>query len=58
MFRHASQLKGKVIEQPLSEFLKTTKIKTPGIAFFGFDLAVEVGNKEFENIFLWTCGIN
>ncbi len=36
MFRHASQLKGKVIEQPLSEFLKTTKIKTPGIAFFRF----------------------
>jgi len=34
MFRHASQLKGKVIEQPLSEFLKTTKIKTPGISFF------------------------
>jgi len=36
MMRHASQLKGKVIEQPLSEFLKTTKIKTPGIAFFKF----------------------
>jgi len=36
MLRHASQLKGKVIEQPLSEFLKTTKIKTPGIAFFTF----------------------
>ncbi|MCL2281738.1 MAG: D-alanyl-D-alanine carboxypeptidase/D-alanyl-D-alanine-endopeptidase, partial [Fibromonadales bacterium] len=36
MLRHASQLKGKVIEQPLSEFLKTTKIKTPGIAFFRF----------------------
>lgn len=35
-FRHASQLKGKVIEQPLSEFLKNTKIKTPGIAFFEF----------------------
>jgi D-alanyl-D-alanine carboxypeptidase/D-alanyl-D-alanine-endopeptidase (penicillin-binding protein 4) len=37
MFRHASQLKGKVIEQPLSEFLKTTKIKTPGITFFKLD---------------------
>ncbi len=37
MFRHASQLKGKVIEQSLSEFLKTTKIKTPGIAFFRFN---------------------
>jgi D-alanyl-D-alanine carboxypeptidase/D-alanyl-D-alanine-endopeptidase (penicillin-binding protein 4) len=37
MFRHASQLKGKVIEQPLSEFLKTTKIKTPGISFFIFE---------------------
>jgi D-alanyl-D-alanine carboxypeptidase/D-alanyl-D-alanine-endopeptidase (penicillin-binding protein 4) len=36
-FRHASQLRGKVIEQPLSEFLKTTKIKTPGIAFFRFE---------------------
>ncbi|GHV18251.1 xylanase [Fibrobacterales bacterium] len=36
LFRHASQLKGKVIEQPLAEFLKTTKIKTPGIVFFGF----------------------
>jgi len=36
MLRHASQLKGKVIEQPLSEFLKTTKIKTPGVAFFRF----------------------
>jgi len=36
MLRHASQLRGKVIEQPLSEFLKTTKIKTPGIAFFRF----------------------
>jgi D-alanyl-D-alanine carboxypeptidase/D-alanyl-D-alanine-endopeptidase (penicillin-binding protein 4) len=35
-FRHASQLKGKVIEQPLAEFLKATKIKTPGIAFFRF----------------------
>jgi D-alanyl-D-alanine carboxypeptidase/D-alanyl-D-alanine-endopeptidase (penicillin-binding protein 4) len=35
-FRHASQLRGRVIEQPLSEFLKTTKIKTPGIAFFRF----------------------
>jgi len=34
MLRHASQLRGRVIEQPLSEFLKTTKIKTPGIAFF------------------------
>jgi PBP4 family serine-type D-alanyl-D-alanine carboxypeptidase len=43
-FRHASQLKGKVIEQPLSEFLKTTKIKTPGVAFFGFDSAAEIGN--------------
>jgi len=43
-FRHASQLKGKVIEQPLSEFLKTTKIKTPGVAFFGFDLAADIGN--------------
>jgi D-alanyl-D-alanine carboxypeptidase/D-alanyl-D-alanine-endopeptidase (penicillin-binding protein 4) len=41
-FRHASQLRGKVIEQPLSEFLKTTKIKTPGIAFFGFDLAIKL----------------
>jgi len=37
MFRHASQLKGKIIEQPLSEFLKTTKIKTPGISFFIFE---------------------
>jgi D-alanyl-D-alanine carboxypeptidase/D-alanyl-D-alanine-endopeptidase (penicillin-binding protein 4) len=37
MFRHASQLKGKVIEQPLSEFLKATKIKTPGISFFIFE---------------------
>jgi D-alanyl-D-alanine carboxypeptidase/D-alanyl-D-alanine-endopeptidase (penicillin-binding protein 4) len=37
MFRHASQLKGRVIEQPLSEFLKTTKIKTPGITFFKLD---------------------
>ncbi|MDR1830472.1 MAG: D-alanyl-D-alanine carboxypeptidase/D-alanyl-D-alanine-endopeptidase [Candidatus Fibromonas sp.] len=37
MFRHASQLRGRVIEQPLSEFLKTTKIKTPGIAFFRFN---------------------
>jgi D-alanyl-D-alanine carboxypeptidase/D-alanyl-D-alanine-endopeptidase (penicillin-binding protein 4) len=36
MLRHASQLKGKVIEQPLAEFLKTTKIKTSGIAFFRF----------------------
>jgi D-alanyl-D-alanine carboxypeptidase/D-alanyl-D-alanine-endopeptidase (penicillin-binding protein 4) len=36
-FRHASQLKGKIIEQPLSEFLKTTKIKTPGISFFIFE---------------------
>jgi D-alanyl-D-alanine carboxypeptidase/D-alanyl-D-alanine-endopeptidase (penicillin-binding protein 4) len=35
-FRHASQLRGRIIEQPLSEFLKTTKIKTPGIAFFRF----------------------
>ena len=34
MLRHASQLKGRIIEQPLSEFLKTTKIKTPGIMFF------------------------
>jgi D-alanyl-D-alanine carboxypeptidase/D-alanyl-D-alanine-endopeptidase (penicillin-binding protein 4) len=37
MLRHASQLKGKVIEQPLSEFLNTTKIKTSGIAFFKFN---------------------
>ncbi|MDR2580419.1 MAG: D-alanyl-D-alanine carboxypeptidase/D-alanyl-D-alanine-endopeptidase [Fibromonadaceae bacterium] len=37
MLRHASQLRGRVIEQPLSEFLKTTKIKTPGVAFFRFD---------------------
>jgi len=37
MLRHASQLKGKVIEQPLSEFLKATKIKTPGISFFIFE---------------------
>jgi len=37
MLRHASQLKGKIIEQPLSEFLKTTKIKTPGISFFIFE---------------------
>jgi len=37
MFRHASQLKGKVIEQPLSEFLEATRIKTPGIAFFRFN---------------------
>jgi len=37
MLRHASQLKGKVIEQPLSEFLKNTKIKTPGISFFIFE---------------------
>jgi D-alanyl-D-alanine carboxypeptidase/D-alanyl-D-alanine-endopeptidase (penicillin-binding protein 4) len=36
MFRHASQLKGKVIEQPLSEFLNNTRIKTSGIAFFSF----------------------
>ncbi|MDR3000036.1 MAG: D-alanyl-D-alanine carboxypeptidase/D-alanyl-D-alanine-endopeptidase [Fibromonadaceae bacterium] len=36
MFRHASQLKGRVIEEPLSDFLKTTRIKTPGIAFFRF----------------------
>jgi D-alanyl-D-alanine carboxypeptidase/D-alanyl-D-alanine-endopeptidase (penicillin-binding protein 4) len=57
-FRHASQLKGKVIEQPLSEFLKTTKIKTPGIAFFEFDLAIEMGNKELEYIFLRPGGIN
>jgi len=35
--RHASQLKGKVIEQPLSEFLKNTKIKTPGVSFFIFE---------------------
>jgi len=58
MFRHASQLKGKVIEQPLSEFLKTTKIKTPGIAFFKFDSTAESGNKEIENVFLRTGGIN
>jgi len=58
MFRHASQLKGKVIEQPLSEFLKNTKIKTPGIAFFRFDSAVEMRNKKIENIFLRTSGIN
>jgi D-alanyl-D-alanine carboxypeptidase/D-alanyl-D-alanine-endopeptidase (penicillin-binding protein 4) len=58
IFRHASQLKGKVIEQSLSEFLKTTKIKTPGIAFFRFDLASKMGNKEFENIFLRTGGVN
>jgi len=58
MFRHASQLKGKIIEQPLSEFLKTTKIKTPGIAFFGFDSAAEIRNKEVENIFLRTGGVN
>jgi len=37
MLRHASQLKGKIIEQPLSEFLKTTKIKTSGISFFIFE---------------------
>ena len=43
-FRHASQLKGKVIEQPLSEFLKTTKIKTPGVAFFGFSSTADIGN--------------
>jgi len=58
MFRHASQLKGKVIEQPLSEFLKTTKIKTPGIAFFKFDSAIEVGNKELENILLRSISVN
>jgi len=58
MFRHASQLKGKVTEQPLSEFLKTTKIKTPGIAFFGFDSVLEVRNKEFENIFFRPSGVN
>ena len=37
VFRHASQLKGMVIEQPLSEFLKATRIKTPGISFFGLE---------------------
>jgi len=37
MLRHASQLQKKVTEHPLSDFLKTTKIKTPGIAFFRFD---------------------
>jgi len=37
VFRHASQLKGKVIEQPLSEFLKATRIKTPGISFFSLE---------------------
>ena len=58
MFRHASQLKGKIIEQPLSEFLKTTKIKTPGIAFFGFDSTTEVGNKEVENVLLRTGSVN
>jgi D-alanyl-D-alanine carboxypeptidase/D-alanyl-D-alanine-endopeptidase (penicillin-binding protein 4) len=36
MLRHASQLRGKIIEQPLSEFLKTTRIKTPGVSFFRF----------------------
>jgi len=58
MFRHASQLKGKVIEQPLSEFLKTTKIKTPGISFFKFDSVVEMGNKELEYILLRPIGVN
>ncbi|MDR0518300.1 MAG: D-alanyl-D-alanine carboxypeptidase/D-alanyl-D-alanine-endopeptidase [Fibromonadaceae bacterium] len=37
ILRHASQLKGRTIDQPLSEFLKTTKIKTPGVAFFKLD---------------------
>ena len=46
-FRHASQLKGKVIEQPLSEFLKTTKIKTPGIVFFKFE------HKDKELQWIW-----
>jgi len=51
-FRHASQLREKVIEQPLSEFLKATKIKTPGIAFFKFR------DDELENIFRRTSGID
>jgi len=58
LFRHASQLKGKVIEQPLSEFLKATKIKTPGIAFFRFDSTVDIGNKEIENILLRASSVN
>lgn len=36
-FRHASQIKGKVIDQPLEEYLRNSKKKIPGIVQFKFN---------------------
>ena len=34
VFRHASQLKGMVAEQPLADYLEAKRSKTPGVLFF------------------------
>lgn len=36
-FRHASQIKGKVIDQPLSEYIRNSKKKIPGIVQYKFN---------------------